>query len=254
MKILVIRKKYLGILLCFLLITILVLNTNRSFISVLSRNLKPIYSTKTETNQIAITFDISWGEKNVLPILEILSQENVKATFFLSSPWAEKHSDLVKLMVSNGHEIGSHGRRHVDLNTLSEQEIIKELTLANNSLEKTTQKKINLLRTPNGAYDNKVITTASQLGLKVIQWSVDSLDWKRPGVEAVINNVINGRKKNNGAKPGDIILFHASDSAPDTPKALPTIIQALNNKGYSLVPVGVLLENSYETWPPESNI
>jgi peptidoglycan/xylan/chitin deacetylase (PgdA/CDA1 family) len=140
------------------------------------------------------------------------------------------------------------------LNTLSEAELTKELAISKGVLENLTGQKINLLRPPNGAYDNRVISIANEQGYRVIQWSVDSLDWKRPGVEAIVNNIINGRQKNKGASPGDILLFHASDSAPDTPNALPIILKTLKGKKYELVPVGILLQNAKESWPPGSSL
>ncbi|ODA40543.1 polysaccharide deacetylase family protein [Desulfosporosinus sp. BG] len=222
--------------------------------SVFSGKLKPIYSTNVNTQAIGLTFDISWGEKTAEPILDILKQEGVHATFFLSSPWADKHQQLVQRMVADGHEIGSHGNRHVDLNTLGSGEIEHEITTAQQVLEQISGQKVRLIRAPNGAYDNKVISTANKLGYRVIQWSVDSLDWKRPGPGAVINNVLNGIHSEGGAKAGDIILFHASDSAPDTIQALPTVIQRLRTKGYTLIPVGQLLSEANSTWPPESNL
>ncbi|SHH88394.1 polysaccharide deacetylase family protein [Desulfosporosinus lacus] len=222
--------------------------------SVFSGKLKPIYSVNVNTKAIGLTFDISWGEKTAEPILDILKKEETQATFFLSSPWAEKHQELVRRMITEGHEIGSHGNRHIDLNTLGAEEIGKEITSAQQVLEKITGQKIRLIRTPNGAYNNKVIATADELGYRVIQWSVDSLDWKRPGPSAVVNNVLNGPRPGTGAKPGDIILFHASDSAPDTIEALPTVIQSLKSKGNTLLPVGKLLSQASSTWPPESNL
>lgn len=222
--------------------------------SVFSGKLKPIYSVNIDSKAIGLTFDISWGEKTAEPILDILKQEDIRATFFLSSPWAEKHQELVHRMVVEGHEIGSHGNRHIDLNTLASEEIEKEIIAAQQVLEPLTNQKIRLLRPPNGAYNNKVIATADKLGYRVIQWSVDSLDWKRPGPSAVINNVLNGSRAGSGAKAGDIILFHASDSAPDTVEALPTVIKSLRLKGNTLIPVGQLLSKASSTWPPESNL
>lgn len=254
MRFLIIRRKSVLIVLGALILSLMLLGAQNSVRSVVSNSLKPIYSAKVDNNRIAITFDISWGNQNILPILDILKQENVKATFFLSSPWAADHAEFVNQIVDGGHEIGSHGRRHVDFNTLSESALIKELELSREVLEKMTNQKITLLRPPNGAYDNKSISTATNQGYRVIQWSVDSLDWKKPGPKMVIEYVINGRKSNNGASPGDIILFHASDSAPDTPLALPTIIKTLKEKNYELVPVGILLQDAQETWPPESNL
>ena len=222
--------------------------------SVFSGKLKPIYSTTVSTQAIGLTFDISWGEKTAEPILDILKKEGVHATFFLSSPWAEKHQKLVQRIVAEGHEIGSHGNRHIDLNTLAAGEIEHEITTAQQVLEQISGQKVRLIRTPNGAYDNKVISTANKLGYRVIQWSVDSLDWKRPGPSAVINNVLNGIRPGAGAKAGDIILFHASDSAPDTIQALPIVIERLKTKGDTLIPVGQLLAQASSTWPPESNL
>ena len=254
MKLLIIRKKTVIVIFGALLLSLLVIGAQNGVSTVIAKSLKPIYSAKVDNNRIAITFDISWGDKYLLPILAILKSENVKATFFLSSPWAEDHPEFVKQIVANGHEIGSHGRRHVDFNTLTESSLIKELELSKEVLERLTNQKITLIRPPNGAYDSKVISTCNSQGYKVIQWSVDSLDWKKPGPEKVVEYVINGRSKNKGASPGDIILFHASDSAPDTPLALPAVIKILKEKNYELVPVGLLLQDAHETWPPESNL
>jgi len=220
--------------------------------SVFSGKLKPIYSANVTTPAIGLTFDISWGENTAEPILDILKKEGIHATFFLSSPWADKHQALIKRMVLEGHEIGSHGNRHIDLNTLGVLEIENEITTAQQVLERITGQSIRLIRMPNGAYNNKVISTTNKLGYRAIQWSVDSLDWKRPGAPAIINNVLNGIKSGGGAKAGDIILFHASDSAPDTPAALPTVIERLKSKGLLLMPVGQLLDKATSTWPPES--
>lgn len=235
-----------------LLFVILVYRENVT--SVFSGKIKPIYSVNVNTPDIGITFDISWGEKTAEPILDILKQEGVHATFFLSSPWADKHQPLVKRIVADGHEIGSHGNRHIDLDTLGTNEIENEIITAQQVLERITGQKIRLIRAPNGAYNNNVIATANKLEYRVIQWSVDSLDWKRPGSNAVINNVLNGHRSGGGAKSGDIILFHASDSAPDTVQALPVVIQSLKDKGYTLIPVGKLLSQASSTWPPESNL
>lgn len=236
------------------ILMIILISYRENVISVFSGKLKPIYSANVSNNAVGLTFDISWGENTALPILDILKREGIKATFFLSSPWAAKHPELIKRMVTDGHEIGSHGNRHIDLNTLSPSEIEKEISTAQTVLESLSGQKVRLIRAPNGAYDNKVISVANQLGYRVIQWSVDSLDWKRPGSSAVINNVLNGIRPGNGAKPGSIILFHASDSAPDTVQALPEVIKALKLKGYDLMPVGKLLSEAKDTWPPESNI
>src|SRR5690606_16946851 len=78
-----------------------------------------IYSVVTNEKALALTFDISWGDKRVEPILEVLKDKKVdKATFFLSGPWSKSHPDLVQKIVEAGYEIGSHGHRHLNYSTL----------------------------------------------------------------------------------------------------------------------------------------
>src|SRR6185437_4013971 len=67
-----------------------------------------IYSVKTDKKQISLTFDISWGERQLKPIMDVLKENDVKdATFFLSGPWSDKHREEVKNIQSMGYEIGS---------------------------------------------------------------------------------------------------------------------------------------------------
>jgi len=248
------RPRFRTFLLGSLILAAFLAYQDAANLHVFTQKLKPIYSVETKKQEAAITFDISWGDSNVGPVLDILHKENVKATFFLSGPWAKQHVDLVKRIVAEGHELASHGNKHIDLNTLGKQEIKQEIMRAHADLKEASGKEPNLIRTPNGAYDNKVIQAVNEVGYRAIQWSTDSLDWKRPGPQAVINNVLNGHRPGQGVKPGAIILFHASDSAPDTVPALPVVLKKLKEQGYSLMPVGELLARGSGTWPPESQL
>lgn len=195
-----------------------------------------IYSVDTDKKQVALTFDISWGEERAGPILDVLEQKELKkATFFLSSPWAESHPDIVKRIVDMGYEIGSHGHRHENYSSLSDEEIREQITKAHSILTEVTGKEPNLIRYPNGDFDQRVLKIADKLGYKSIQWDTDSLDWMNPGTEKIIQRVV------SKAHPGDIILMHASDSCKQTHEALPTIIDELRNKGYEFVTVSELI-------------
>ena len=195
-----------------------------------------IYSVDTDKKQVALTFDISWGEERAGPILDVLEQKELKkAAFFLSSPWAESHPDIVKRIVDMGYEIGSHGHRHENYSSLSDEEIREQITKAHSILTEVTGKEPNLIRYPNGDFDQRVLKIADKLGYKSIQWDTDSLDWMNPGTEKIIQRVV------SKAHPGDIILMHASDSCKQTHEALPTIIDELRNKGYEFVTVSELI-------------
>lgn len=219
------------------LIAIGLIYAEKNSISVFSSN-EPsaIYSVPTKEKKIALTFDISWGEIRTLPILEVLQNEGVKkATFFLSGPWSRDHVEIVKKIKEMGYEIGSHGHKHQNYSQLSDQEIREQILQAERILQGITGEKPALIRTPNGDFDKRVLRIANELGYQVIQWDTDSLDWKNPGVDHIINRVL------TRVHPGDIILMHASDSCKQTHLALPTIIRELRKQGYRFVTVSELI-------------
>jgi len=197
-----------------------------------------IYKVVTDKKILALTFDISWGEEMHEPIADILKENNVCATFFLSGPWVKKHAEFVKRLEKDGHDIQSHGHKHDDLNTLPPEKIKENIMTAHEIIKDITGKEPNLIRAPNGAWNETVVKTAEELDYKVIQWSADSLDWMKEKMNAstIVERVL------EKAHPGAIILMHASDSAPHTPEALPKIIEGLRNKGYKLVTVTELLK------------
>ncbi|QKG85549.1 polysaccharide deacetylase family sporulation protein PdaB [Kroppenstedtia pulmonis] len=198
-----------------------------------------IYSVDTDKKQLALTFDISWGEERSGPILDVLEQKGVKkATFFLSSPWSETHPDIVKRIVDMGFEVGSHGHRHDNYSTLSDEQIRTQIRKAHHILTKVSKTEPNLIRYPNGDFDKRVLKIADEMGYTSVQWDTDSLDWMNPGKEKIINRVI------SKAHPGDIILMHASDSSKQLHEALPVIIDQLKEKGYQFVSVSELIAGS----------
>jgi polysaccharide deacetylase family sporulation protein PdaB len=197
-----------------------------------------IYSVQTDEKLISLTFDISWGEHRTIPILNVLKEKNVQdATFFLSSPWVKTHKEIVNEITKSGFEIGSHGHRHLNYSTLSDDEIRKEIVTARNIIKDETGISTQLIRMPNGDFDKRVLRIAEELHYKVIQWDTDSHDWMNKGVDYIVNRVL------KRAHPGDIVLLHASDSCKQTHLALPIIIDRLRADGYKFVTVSQLLNH-----------
>jgi len=198
-----------------------------------------IYKVPTDKKLIALTFDISWGDKRAEPIIQILEDKGVKkATFFLSSPWSKQHPEIVNRIKKDGFEIGSHGHKHVNYSSLNDEEIKKQISTAHSILTDITGTGPKLIRMPNGDFDKRVLRIAGELGYSVIQWDTDSLDWKNPGVDAIVKRVM------TRAHPGDIVLLHASDTCLQTHEALPIIIEQLRSQGYEFVTVGELIEQT----------
>jgi polysaccharide deacetylase family sporulation protein PdaB len=207
-----------------------------------NHKLKPIYEVPTDKKIVALTFDISWGNKTPVPVIEILKENNICCTFFLSGPWVKQYPQIPLQIKKDGHEIGSHGYRHINLSNLSKSEIKEEILKAHNNIKEVTGVEPNLIRTPNGDYNNQVIEAIHEVNYEAIQWGTDSLDWMNPGVNTVIERVT---KK---VHPGDIILMHASDTCKQTTEALPEIIKTLKNQGYKFVTVSELLKEAEKNY------
>lgn len=187
---------------------------------------------------IALTFNIGWGDEKAVPILDELNRLNVKAaTFFLSGSWAERHPHIVERIIKDGYEIGMLGYNYKDYSQLEDKEIIRDISKAQEVFKKLNLKNIDLLRAPTGHFDKRLLKISERFGYTVVHWSIDSKDWTNPGVEQITANV-------NQAKKGDIILLHASDSAKQTAQALTSIIQSIKAKNLKMITVSEMIANS----------
>lgn len=193
----------------------------------------PIYSVEREDRCISITFDCAWGTEHTDAILEALSRENVRATFFMVEFWAERYPEYVRKIDEAGHEIGTHSATHSKMSQMGEEAIRAEFASSSAAITAVTGKKVSLFRAPFGDYDDLLIRTAAEAGLSTIQWDVDSLDWKDLSANDIAMRVI------NRVQPGSIILCH--NNGLHTAEALPVIIATLKNSGYTFVPVGELI-------------
>lgn len=238
MRFLVVPKKYLYIgVSIFLLILMLIINVSNSSMADVyfgkSMRKVPIYCVKTEEKKVAISFDAAWGADKTRKIMNELEKHDCNATFFLVGFWIDKYEDIVKEIDSRGFEIGSHSNTHPDLTKLTRDKIALELSTTNQKLENITGKKVNVFRSPFGAYNNTSIEEAEKLGLTTVQWDVDSLDWKGISAQTICSNVL------PKVKPGSIILCH--NNSDHIVEALPTLLTTLKSRGYSVVSVSELI-------------
>ena len=195
----------------------------------------PVYSVEREDDVITVSFDASWGGDQTLRILDLLDEYNAKATFFLVGIWVDKYPDLVKEIHARGHEIGNHSDSHPEMSKLSNEQIIRELDGCSDKIEALTGERPTSFRPPYGDYDNEVVTVARSEGYEVVQWSIDSLDWKNKGVDDLI------RRSTKDVHKGDIILFH--NDSKYILQALPTILKTYQQQGFTMIPArDILLE------------
>jgi polysaccharide deacetylase family sporulation protein PdaB len=206
--------------------------------------LEPLRTVPIATRELALTFDISWGQVMPPKVISILERDRVPATFFLSGPWVRHNPELVHRIAANDlFEIESHGEAHVNLSGLSSAAVTANLRAANEAIEAVAGVRPTLVRPPNGDYNARSLAATQALGMRTVIWGTDSLDWMNPGVDVIVRRVL------KRAHPGDIVLLHASDTCKQTDLALPAILAGLHKEGYRLVTVTQLLKDA-ESHPP----
>ncbi|MBM7542744.1 polysaccharide deacetylase family sporulation protein PdaB [Amphibacillus cookii] len=242
-----VKRYFVIIVFTILTITILAINGG-NHLSVFSSQDGPVGLARGNENNedISLTFNVTWGDQMIEPILDQLNEHDVQATFFLLGEWAEHHPHLIELIDEAGHEIGMLGYRYKSYLDLDNDAIVKDLHRAQDVFNKLGYTDLNLLRTPSGHLDEDVLTIAVKQGYDVIQWRVNSNDWKAPGVDNIVDEVISETKN------GDIILMHASDSAIQTAESLALILPTLKEKGFKFISVSELISQAdIETDPVE---
>lgn len=225
-------------LIAFLLASLVVVtNTGSIYFGYAKREI-PIYSVQTNEKKVAITFDAAWGSDKTEKIVTTLKDRGVCGTFFLVGFWISQNQDKVKFIDEAGFDIGTHSNTHPKMSELSESQMIEELKVSSDMITKITGKPVKYFRAPFGDYNDKVIQVAGNLGLKTIQWDVDSLDWKGLSAAEIFARV------KNSVKNGSIILCHNnSDHILD---ALPLILDYLAEQNYKLVKISELVyEDNY---------
>lgn len=194
---------------------------------------------------MALTFNISHGEEQLLPILDELKRQNVLATFFVSGEWAERHPDLLEQIAEDEHEIGMLGYSYKSYIEQEKEDIQSDMKKAKETFTKLGYEDVYLLRAPNGHLNEEIISLAENQGLKVIHWSVNPNDWKNPGTKKITKHLV------EHAGNGDIILLHASDSVKQTDKALKKAVPQLKDQQIELLTISELItlaETSQEEW------
>jgi peptidoglycan-N-acetylglucosamine deacetylase len=188
-------------------------------------------------NTVALTFDDGPWRRTTDQVLDILKQEDIKATFFWIGQAIQNEEEVARRVVSEGHAIGNHTWHHL-YHTMSAAEAAEEIDTTARIIYEATGARTALFRPPGGYLNNGLADYAKRQGQTVVNWSVSSSDTD-PSIKArtLATNVL------STVHPGSIILMH--DGGGDrsaTVEALPTIIRGLKAKGYHMVTLPQLLE------------
>lgn len=188
---------------------------------------------KSTSGKLSLTFDDGPNE-NSLEVLDVLKKSGQKATFFCIGSRIEERPDIFNRMIAEGHEVGNHGYSHNRFSPFySRKKIELELVQTNALIKKHTGKKNKIYRPPFGVTNPRIADVVKKLKLKVIGWSVRSLDTIKSKEQAV-------EKIKAGLKPGAVILLH--DDRTTCVPILLEVLKLMERKSLHSVTVTDLLD------------
>lgn len=185
---------------------------------------------QAEQKYIALTFDDGPHKECTPVLLEGLKSRGVKATFFLMGENIPGNEAVVKQMQQDGHLIGNHSFRHIQLTKAGEDAVCKAVEKTESLISDITGMRPEYLRPPYGDWNEGL---ECRLDLTPVFWTVDSLDWKLKNTGKIVKRV----EKYVGN--GDIILMH--DIFPTSVEAALELVDILQEQGYQFVTVEELL-------------
>ena len=191
-----------------------------------------------EGKRVALTFDDGPSPPFTEQILAILREQQVPATFFLCGRNVEKHPDLVRRLLAEGHAVGNHTYSHPYLFFKSRRRMAEEIDHAQDVIESVAGSRPVLFRPPCGARWFGLVPTLRARGMHMVLWSAAGYDWKKD-VEGITRSAL------RELKPGAVLLLHdGRETRPAseidrsrTVAALPAIIAGTRQRGYTFVPL-----------------
>jgi len=192
-----------------------------------------------DKRQVALTFDDAPDNVYTPRVLDVLKQEGIKATFFCVGNRIEAHPDVVQRMVAEGHILGNHSYSHPNLPKLSDAKFRDEIRKTDQLIMQYAGYSPSFVRPPYGNISEEQIKWLASQHRKVVNWNIDSLDWKGLTRDQVAVNVL------SNIKPNAIILQHsgigAGGNLDGTVEALPEIIGKLKKDNVSFVTIPTMI-------------
>lgn len=180
---------------------------------------------------VALTFDDGPNPDYTRRILEVLEENDSRATFFVVGTNAEKYQETLRMIASSGNEIGNHTYSHANLTNIDSEDVEEEIAKVNRAVKKATGEIATVIRPPYGAYDDDVL---NQLQQPVVLWDLDTEDWDSRNAHTIVENII------SNLDDGDIILMH--DIYESTAEAVELLVPRLKEMGYQVVSVSEMAE------------
>jgi peptidoglycan-N-acetylglucosamine deacetylase len=196
---------------------------------------KTFWRGASDSHAVALTFD-DGPSADTNALLDTLAEHNVKAAFFLIGREVEKHPEIARRIVREGHEIGNHSYSHPIYLFCSARKTASELSRTQEIIEQATGVTPRLARPPCGVRTRAFFKACRRLGLTTIQWEVAGFDWKKHSPNQIAEAVL------KDVRPGSIILLHDGDDTGKsgrraTVEAIPLILDGLKAKNLKVAPL-----------------
>ena len=195
-------------------------------------NYEPYYCGDANLPQVSLMINVYWGNEYIEPMLKVLKDNNVTTTFFVGGSWANKYSEILNKIVSDGHEIGNHGFNHKSHSKLTYEQNYNEIYMCQEVVKNLCNVQTNLFAPPSGDFNNTTLKVASALNYKTIMWSKDTIDWRDKNTDLIY------KRATNNLKNGDLVLMHPTQN---TLEALPKIIDYCNKNNLKITTVSKCL-------------
>ncbi|MDR1136002.1 MAG: polysaccharide deacetylase family protein [Clostridiales Family XIII bacterium] len=190
-----------------------------------------------EKPMVALTFDD--GPSKFTPrIIELLAQSEGRATFCVVGGRVEAYSDTIKQAVAQGSEVIGHSWDHKQFTRLTGDELRFEISATNKAIYNVTGIMPTMYRPPYGSVNSAVSAISQEMGMSIVNWSIDTLDWKKRKSNSVYNAIM------SKVTDGSIVLCH--DLYGSTADAMERVIPELTAQGYQLVTLSELFSFSKE--------
>ena len=217
-------------------------------VEAMGRGVTLLWEGPADRRIVALTFDDGPIRGKTEPILDLLREMQVPATFFVLGENATRSPEVLQRMTAEGHEIGNHTVTHPNLTEISVSKARNEIKEGQKIIETAVGYRPRFFRPPYGAANLTTMSILSSQNLSAVFWSIDPQDW-RGGTEDQIVSDIESHLDN-----GAIILLH--ERSPHTAESVPHIIRTVREKGYRFVTLSEMFGYSplTPTTPPDAPI
>lgn len=207
----------------------------REMLPIIERHPFSVTANGENVKQVALSFDDGPDQHVTDEIMEILREYGVPGNFFFLGSQAALYPRIVEKAYRDGHLIASHSDEHIDLTTLTKEQMRMHIDRSSRQIEAIIGKSPNFFRPPYGATNTQLLKVLSEEEKQTVLWSLDTLDWSVHTAGEITENV------KRYVRNGDIILMHSNAEQAITTEALREILDYLMEEGFEIVKLDDML-------------